>query len=276
MKKIIAIVCSLLLLCGCSQDDRLPCLHCNELVDRWISLENSDVVCGKCFTDRGYLICLNCRTAFDPKGSYAGGLGYCDGCADDLLGYCESCDRYYPKEQLYEEYGLYICALCKCAEMAAIIDDPSLFKFTVNDYDEAYNEGFDDDYDSGYEDGKEDGYSSGNEAGTKTGHDVGYEEGYKAGHEDGRREGYNSGYDAGVSVAASVTRSSNTTKSSNSGMSNSSTAATPSQPQSVTVYITNTGSKYHRSGCQYLSKSKIAISLDDAKSRSYTACSRCW
>lgn len=29
--------------------------------------------------------------------------------------------------------------------------------------------------------------------------------------------------------------------------------------QSVTVYITNTGKKYHNDGCQYLSKSKIAI-----------------
>lgn len=45
---------------------------------------------------------------------------------------------------------------------------------------------------------------------------------------------------------------------------------------SETVYITNTGEKYHRYGCQYLRKSQIAISLDDAISRGYTACSRCW
>src|SRR5688572_8175735 len=31
-----------------------------------------------------------------------------------------------------------------------------------------------------------------------------------------------------------------------------------------TVYVTNTGSKYHRGGCQYLSKSKISTSLDSA------------
>lgn len=36
------------------------------------------------------------------------------------------------------------------------------------------------------------------------------------------------------------------------------------------------GSKYHRSGCQYLRKSCIPISLDNAKSRGYTACSKCW
>jgi micrococcal nuclease len=45
-------------------------------------------------------------------------------------------------------------------------------------------------------------------------------------------------------------------------------------PQSVTVYVTRTGAKYHRGSCSYLRQSKIAISLDDAKRR-YGACSRC-
>lgn len=44
---------------------------------------------------------------------------------------------------------------------------------------------------------------------------------------------------------------------------------------SSTVYITNTGSKYHRSDCRYLSSSKIAISLGEAKDRGYTPCSVC-
>jgi len=43
----------------------------------------------------------------------------------------------------------------------------------------------------------------------------------------------------------------------------------------VTVYITRTGKKYHRSSCSYLRKSKIAIKLSSAKKRYYTACSRC-
>ena len=47
------------------------------------------------------------------------------------------------------------------------------------------------------------------------------------------------------------------------------------QTQSKTVYITDTGEKYHRSGCQYLRKSKHAISLSEAKSRGYTPCSKC-
>lgn len=45
--------------------------------------------------------------------------------------------------------------------------------------------------------------------------------------------------------------------------------------QSVTVYITDTGTKYHRDGCQYLKKSQIAISLKEAKAEGYTPCSRC-
>jgi competence protein ComEC len=46
------------------------------------------------------------------------------------------------------------------------------------------------------------------------------------------------------------------------------------ETQNVTVYVTNTGAKYHRDGCRYLSKSKIAISLEDAR-RSYGPCSVC-
>lgn len=53
-------------------------------------------------------------------------------------------------------------------------------------------------------------------------------------------------------------------------------AQAASTETSQTVYVTNTGKKYHRSGCQYLKKSKIAISLSDAKSSGYTACSKCF
>ena len=46
------------------------------------------------------------------------------------------------------------------------------------------------------------------------------------------------------------------------------------QTQSVTVYITRTGSKYHRADCRYLRKSSIPISLEEAKGR-YSPCSAC-
>lgn len=49
---------------------------------------------------------------------------------------------------------------------------------------------------------------------------------------------------------------------------------TPTAPVADEVYITNTGSKYHRSSCSSLNKSKIAISLDKAKS-GYGPCGRC-
>ncbi len=42
-----------------------------------------------------------------------------------------------------------------------------------------------------------------------------------------------------------------------------------------TVYITETGSKYHRAGCQYLKYSQIAIDKSSAISQGYDACSRC-
>lgn len=42
-----------------------------------------------------------------------------------------------------------------------------------------------------------------------------------------------------------------------------------------TVYITDTGSKYHRYGCRYLRQSCHSISLSSAKSRGYTACKVC-
>lgn len=58
-------------------------------------------------------------------------------------------------------------------------------------------------------------------------------------------------------------------------------AATPAQPATEsnnataneTVYVTRTGSKYHRAGCSYL-KSSIPMSLEQAKGR-YGPCSRC-
>jgi hypothetical protein len=51
-------------------------------------------------------------------------------------------------------------------------------------------------------------------------------------------------------------------------------AAVPGTSEQVTVYVTRTGTKYHRDGCSALSKSRIPISLAEATSR-YSPCSRC-
>lgn len=48
----------------------------------------------------------------------------------------------------------------------------------------------------------------------------------------------------------------------------------PSSDQGATVYVTRTGSKYHRNGCRYLRSSKIPVPLKDA-ARRYGKCSVC-
>ncbi|MDY4429678.1 hypothetical protein [Evtepia sp.] len=79
------------------------------------------------------------------------------------------------------------------------------------------------------------------------------------------------------SASQSTGSSSGQTVSQSSGSASSSgSSSSSSETQSQTVYITRTGSKYHRNGCQYLRQSQIAISLSDAKARGYTACSRCF
>lgn len=41
------------------------------------------------------------------------------------------------------------------------------------------------------------------------------------------------------------------------------------------VYVTDSGSKYHSSGCQYLSRSKNSITLEEAVEEGFSPCSRC-
>lgn len=54
----------------------------------------------------------------------------------------------------------------------------------------------------------------------------------------------------------------------------SSQSTASSQSQTYTVYVTATGSKYHRAWCSYL-YTKRAMSLADAIAAGYTPCSRC-
>ena len=46
-------------------------------------------------------------------------------------------------------------------------------------------------------------------------------------------------------------------------------------PKAEQVYITNTGSKYHRKHCRFLEKSKIPIDLAEAKAGEYEPCKVC-
>jgi cell division protein FtsX len=51
-------------------------------------------------------------------------------------------------------------------------------------------------------------------------------------------------------------------------------AAQKQDPQTITVFITRTGAKYHRAECRYLSRSKIAVALTEA-AKHYGPCSVC-
>lgn len=46
-------------------------------------------------------------------------------------------------------------------------------------------------------------------------------------------------------------------------------------PETITVYVTRTGMKYHRDGCRFLAKSKIPMSLKDAAAKGYEPCKVC-
>ena len=76
-----------------------------------------------------------------------------------------------------------------------------------------------------------------------------------------------------LSIIESADNSARFSNSSNSGY-NAVTYTAP-QPQERTVYITNTVTKYHRYGCRYLKDSCNSISISDAISRGYSACSVC-
>lgn len=75
-----------------------------------------------------------------------------------------------------------------------------------------------------------------------------------------------------------VTSLSSTSKSSSSkttSTTKTTTTSSSSTTNSYTVYITNTGGKYHRDGCSYLRSSKIAIDKSSAIAQGKGACSRC-
>ena len=52
-------------------------------------------------------------------------------------------------------------------------------------------------------------------------------------------------------------------------------AEAEAQKNEQTVYITNTGKKYHNAGCRYLKSSSIPISLSQAQAQGYTPCKVC-
>lgn len=92
---------------------------------------------------------------------------------------------------------------------------------------------------------------------------------------DGRQVSFNAKPDYGSPGTTETTAATvETTARPTAGTTASPTVA-PTKPDSHIVYITKTGEKYHRAGCRYLSKSKIAIELALAIDRGLTPCSVC-
>lgn len=58
------------------------------------------------------------------------------------------------------------------------------------------------------------------------------------------------------------------------GSSDSAEVTTQEEIEDV-VYITDTGTKYHAEGCQYLSQSCKEIDRQEAEDKGYSPCSRC-
>lgn len=289
IKKLLAGFAALIVLAGCSSigAERVDCWECRDSVTRWIDLSNGEYVCATCFEECGYQVCLKCGLGYDPD--VGGSGGYCETCAETEAWYCIQCHDPKSLSDLVEvDDGYYMCADCLYIQTKAF---DNAFKSTYADYvspfawadalpGQSRNEelGIASDwtedtessvlnnpeyyfYNSSYDDGYSDGYA----------------EGKSAGYAAGKTDGYNSGYSKGLSEGKASAKAATSTSSSTSSSSSSGTS-TPAatEPQSVTVYITNTGSKYHRSGCQYLRKSCIKTTLASAQARGYTACSKCW
>lgn len=110
------------------------------------------------------------------------------------------------------------------------------------------------------------------EDGESSGYDDGYDDGHFDGKSDGYTEGWNDGYidgyeDGCFDATYGERKGDDSTDGSNTGK---------LIKISRTVYITKTGNKYHKFGCQYLDESMYETTLSDAKEKGYTACSRCW
>lgn len=55
----------------------------------------------------------------------------------------------------------------------------------------------------------------------------------------------------------------------------SAASLTDPQRKEVTVYITDTGTKYHRAGCVHLRRSSHPLALSEAKRQGYEPCKVC-
>ena len=284
-----------LLLSGCgSSAEKVNCYECGDLVDRWIDTANWEQVCASCFVEKEYRVCMKCGLVYKP--GYADDAdGYCGGCAETETWYCAYCEERMDINDMVEvDDGYFLCAECVYREAKPF---DNAFTETFSDYLSPFDisgmglcvsrneylglesETFAEDTETSvFDDAYQEKYFSSYGDGYTDGYDEGYTDGYDTGREEGRDEGYKSGYADGVTAGKAAAKVSVSSSGYSGITSNKSSgnSTVNSDTQTVTVYITKTGEKYHRYGCQYLRQSCISISLSDAKARGYTACSKCW
>lgn len=103
-----------LLLSGCgSSAEKVNCYECGDLVDRWIVYGDSDVICARCFSNDGFLICKECGLAYRPVIDEGCADGYCGACAETKTWYCSICENRLDLDELADfGNGYYLCGRC--------------------------------------------------------------------------------------------------------------------------------------------------------------------
>lgn len=109
------------------------------------------------------------------------------------------------------------------------------------------------------------GYEKGYAAGVEDTQNVAYNEGYSIGYEKGKVSGYEAAQNPAPTRSAAPAEQPSAVD----------VIPLPTVTSADTVYVTATGTKYHRAGCSYLTSSEREISLSDAVDAGYTPCSRC-
>lgn len=206
----------------------------------------------------------------------------CDSCGKYLLSSAESCPSCGAVKKANRTHlqmpGKIAAFLIFCSLIGGFLLGGGYWK----------HRGYDAGYSSGYSAGEavvsesarqaiyDEGYSAGQSNSVPV---LGYEDGYAVGLEAGEKFGYQKGYADGLDAGyiSGSLQSSTSSEPSTAYVPVARANSEPAQenPVETIVYITRTGSKYHTSGCRYLRKSKIEISLSNAKAQGYTPCSVC-
>ena len=190
-----------------------------------------------------------------------------------------------------------LCALALVCAFALGQGDKG---YTENDLalarEEAYNSGYHTGYDEGLTAQQQSLYDEAFAAGQAEGYGSGYDTGFSEGSAQGAAQeeqmvlaavgdtfaqGYDAGYSEGYAqkqkddqAAREQYLASITPVLPVIAPTEPETEAPPAEVETVTVYITNSGTKYHLDGCRHL-KSKIEKTLEEAKALKLEPCKVC-